>query len=97
MPPPDDMPEKLVKAFSAFMEIGWLMPLVGIAEIVGGVLFLVPKTRALGALILFPLIVGILLTSTVTEPSGLPLALGVVMVELWVIYENRQKYLPMIS
>jgi len=97
MPMPDDMPENLMKTFNALMEIGWLMPLVGFAEIVGGVLFIVPKTRALGAMIIFPIIVGILLTSTVTDPSGLPLALVFVAVELWVIYENREKYLPMVQ
>lgn len=96
MPIPEDMPEKLMKTFSAFMEIGWLMPLVGLVEIVGGLLFIVPKTRALGALIIFPIIVGILLINTVTDISGLPLALVFVAVNLWAIYENREKYLPMV-
>ena len=53
MPVPKDMPENLMKVFGAFMTIGWLMPLVGIAEIVGGILFIIPKTRALGALVIF--------------------------------------------
>ena len=97
MPMPEDMPENLVKTFSAFMEIGWLMPLVGLVEIVGGLLFIVPKTRALGALIIFPIIVGILLINTVTDTSGLPLALVFVAVNLWAIYENREKYLPMVK
>lgn len=96
MPMPEDMPETLMKTFNALMEIGWLMPLVGLAEIAGGVLFIIPKTRALGAMVIFPIIVGILLTGTVTDPSGLPLALIFTAAELWVIYENREKYLPMI-
>lgn len=97
MPVPKDMPEKLMKAFQSFMEIGWLMPLVGFAEILGGVLFIIPRTRALGAIVIFPVMIGILLTNTVTEPSGLPIALVLFAINLWVIFENREKYLPMIS
>ena len=32
MPPPDNLPENLLKAFQAFSQIGWLMPLVGICQ-----------------------------------------------------------------
>ena len=96
MPMPKDMPEKLLKVFGAFMEIGWLMPLVGFVEVLGGILFIIPKTRALGAIVIFPVVVGILLVNTVTEPSGLPIALLFFIVNLVVIIENREKYLPMI-
>jgi uncharacterized membrane protein YphA (DoxX/SURF4 family) len=96
MPAPKDMPEKMLKAFQAFMTIGWLMPLVGTAEIIGGLLFIIPKTRALGAIIIFPVMVGILLTNIITAPSGLPIALVLLAINLWVIVENKDKYLPMI-
>lgn len=96
IPVPADMPEKLMKAMTAFMEIGWLMPLVAVAEITGGILFMIPKFRALGAIIIFPVMVGILLTHLFIAPSGLPMALVLLAVNLWVIFENREKYLPMI-
>ena len=35
IPVPADLPEKLVKTMNAFMEIGWLLPLVAVAEILG--------------------------------------------------------------
>jgi uncharacterized membrane protein YphA (DoxX/SURF4 family) len=97
MPMPKDMPEKMMKVMGAFMEIGWLFPLIAIAEITGGILFLTNKFRALGAIILFPVLVGILLTHILIEPSGLPLAIVLLGIELWVIVENREKYLPMIK
>ena len=97
MPVPKDMPEKLMKAMGAFMEIGWLMPLVAVAEIIGGILFMINKYRALGAIIIFPVMIGILLTHITIAPSGLPLALVLFAIELWVIIENWAKYLPMIS
>jgi len=97
MPMPKEMPDKMMKVMSAFMEIGWLFPLIAVAEITGGVLFITNKFRALGAIILFPILVGILLTHILIVPSGLPLAIVLWGIELWVIIENREKYLPMIK
>ena len=97
MPMPKDLPENMIKIMTAFMEIGWLMPLIAVAEIIGGVLFITNKYRALGAIIIFPIMIGILLTHIVTAPSGLPLALVLLSINLWVIFENREKYLPMIK
>jgi putative oxidoreductase len=95
MPMPKDMPESLQKAFGAFMQIGWLMPLVGVVEVIGGILFIIPKTRAFAAVVIFPLMVGIMLTNTVTDTSGMPIALVFFVINLWVLYENRSKYAPM--
>lgn len=97
MPMPEDLPEKMMKLFTAFMEIGWLMPLIAVAEIVGGLLFITNKYRALGAIIIFPVMIGILLTHLINAPSGLPIALVLLAINLWVIIENREKYLPMIQ
>jgi putative oxidoreductase len=97
MPMPQDMPESMMKVMKAFMEIGWLMPLIAVAEIVGGILFMTNKYRALGAIIIFPVMVGILLTHSLNAPSGLPVALVLLAINLWVIIENREKYMPMIK
>jgi uncharacterized membrane protein YphA (DoxX/SURF4 family) len=97
MPMPKDMPENMMKVMGAFMQIGWLFPLIAVAEITGGVLFITNKFRALGAIILFPVLIGILLTHILIAPSGLPLAIVLWGIELWVIIENREKYLPMIK
>lgn len=46
MPMPKDMPESMLKLMAAFMQISWLMPLVGFAEVLGGVLFIIPLCGA---------------------------------------------------
>lgn len=96
MPVPEDMPENMVKLMAAFMTITWLMPLIAVVEIVGGVLVITNKYRALGAIIIFPVMIGILLTHIINAPSGLPMALVLFAVNLWMIYENREKYLPLV-
>jgi len=95
MPMPEEMPESMIKLMTAFLEIGWLMPLVAVAEIIGGLLFMIPRFRPLGAIVIFPIMTGILLTHIVNAPSGLPIALVLLAVNIWVIFENREKYLPM--
>jgi uncharacterized membrane protein YphA (DoxX/SURF4 family) len=97
MPMPKDLPESMLKAMNAFMTIGWLLPLVGAVEVIGGLLFIFPKTRALGAIVILPVMIGILLTNIFSAPDGLPIALVLLAINLWVIYDNRQKYSPMIS
>jgi uncharacterized membrane protein YphA (DoxX/SURF4 family) len=97
MPMPDNMPENMMKMFTGMMAIPWLLPLIGVAETVGGILFVIPKYRALAALIIFPVTVGIVLTHITVAPSGLPIALVLLAILIWVIVENREKYIPMVS
>ena len=95
MPVPKDMPPNAMAMFGAIMQIKWLMPLIGIAEIIGGILVIIPRFRALGAVIIFPVMVGILLT-VISLSSGIPMALVLWAVLIWVLFENREKYFHMI-
>ena len=97
LPVPKDIPTELAKDMKAYIEISWLMPLVGIGEIIGGVLFIIRRFRALGAIIVFPIVIGVVLTNVTVAPSGLPIALALLAINLWVIFENRNKYLSMVS
>ena len=97
MPMPKDMPDKMVRVMTAFAEIGWVMPLVGTFEVIGGVLLIIPRTRALGAIVLVPILTGILLANINMSPSGLPIVFALIAILAWVIIENRAKYLAMVK
>lgn len=97
IPIPADLPEKLLNAMKALMEISWLLPLIAVCEITGGTLFIFPKTRALGAIIILPINIGVFLTHLLMAPSGLPIAIVLMLINVWVIFENKEKYLPMIG
>lgn len=96
MPMPKDMPQEVMQYFGYVSGIKWLLPLVAVAEILGGILIIFRKTRALGALMIFPVMIGILLTHIFNVPNGLPIALALSAVLIWIMYENRQKYFPLI-
>jgi putative oxidoreductase len=93
---PDGLPDELMKDTAALMEIAWLMPLVGAAEILGGLLIILPRTRALGALVLFPIMAGILLTHLTVAPDGVIMALVLWAILIWIIIDNKDKYLHLI-
>lgn len=95
MPMPELTKEQL-DMFSAFAKITWLMPLVGVAEIVGGILFMTNRYRALGALIILPVMAGIFLHAIVIDRSALIMVSVLMAINLWMIIDNRHKYMPMV-
>lgn len=99
MPMPEDLTEAQLEMFGHFMAISWLMPLVAVAEIVGGILFMIPKLRALGALIMLPITTGILLHHLVLDPAMPGMAIGIIIfaINLWILFDNWSKYRPIWS
>lgn len=96
IPVPEDLPEKMQQMNAAFDEIFWLIPLVGIVEVIGGVLFIFSRTRPLASIMLFPIMVGIMIIHLTVAPEGLILATIFFAINLWGIYENKEKFLPLI-
>lgn len=95
MPVPDLSPEmKLV--FEALMTISWLLPLIAVVEIVGGILLLVPKTRLLGVLVTLPVLVGILIHHIVYDPSTLVIPVIFLVFSISVLIENKNKVLGLL-
>lgn len=96
IPVSDNMPEDTMRMIRAMEEITWLMPLLGITEIIGGLLFIIPRFRPFGAVFITPIMVGILAQHfTLGDNIIFPVILFAILV--WVIVENRQRYLPMVQ
>ncbi|MCD1115665.1 DoxX family protein [Chryseobacterium turcicum] len=93
MPMEKPSPEQM-ELFAAFGKIFWLMPLVGIVEIIGGLLFIFPKTRALGAIVILPVMVGIVIHNFMMDKStmGMSIAGVLFLINLWIIIDNKEKY-----
>lgn len=98
MPMPEMKPEDM-KIYEAMGTLSWLIPLVAVIELLGGLLFIFPKTRALGAIVILPITVGILLHNFVftTEGPGLAIAGVLFLINIWMIGDNWNKYKPMFN
>lgn len=96
MPMPE-LTEQQKTLFGAFGTIKWLMPLIGIVEIIGGLLIAIPKTRALGAIVILPVMVGIIVHHLTFDPAGLAVPAVFAIINLWAIIDNKDRYMHMIK
>lgn len=96
MPMPEMTPE-MKPVFEAFGTLSWLTPLTGLIELAAGVLIIFPKTRALGAIMILPVMIGILCHNATFMPSGLLMAGALLLINLWMIGDNWKKYQAMVS
>lgn len=96
MPMPE-MSEEMMQIIGSFMAIKWIFPLVAIIEIVGGALIAIPRTRALGSLVILPVMVGIIVHHLVHDLAGIGIALILFAINIWVIVANWNKYQPIIK
>jgi putative oxidoreductase len=72
MPPP--APE-FGEAMGGLFKLGYLMPLVKVLEIIGGVLLLIGVYKRLALILLIPIIVNIVGVHLFLDPSGLPIGI----------------------
>lgn len=90
--PVEGLTEEQLEMFGHLQAITWLMPLIGVAEIVSGLLLALPKFRALGALIALPVTTGILLHHLTLEPMGLVIGIVLFLLNIWALADNWHKY-----
>lgn len=95
---PEITPEQM-KIFDAFNKLHWLMPLGGAMEIIGGLPFIFPKTRALGAIVILPVMVGIILhVFTIDKSTTRMFIAGILfLINLWMIIDNKEKYKALVK
>lgn len=96
MPMPEVSPE-MMTVLMALITTKWILPLVAVAEIAGGLLITIPKYRALGAIIIFPVMIGILAHHLTHDLAGTGMGLVLFIINVWVLVENKDKYLYMIK
>jgi hypothetical protein len=70
---------------------------VGALQVVGGILCLVGRFVPLGLTLLGPVIVNILLFHILLEPSGLPMAIGVSVLALIVLWHHRASFAGLVK
>ncbi|HEY8279391.1 MAG TPA: DoxX family protein [Bdellovibrionota bacterium] len=81
VPPPPNLPEKIQAFFTGLQSTGFFLPLLKGTEVTCGLLLLSGYYVPLALVVLAPIAINILLVHTFLEPSGLPMALVVVVLE----------------
>ncbi len=78
-----------------YMNMGYMFPLIFATQFVSGVLLLTNMFAPLALVLLAPVIVNIVLLHIFIDPAGLPIAIVVLLFELFLAYTYRDKYAPL--
>ena len=82
-----------VKIFNdGIMASIYLMPTVKVFELLCAIAFLSGRFVPLATVVIFPIILNILLFHAFLEPSGLPIAILLMLGDLFLAYYYRDKY-----
>jgi uncharacterized membrane protein YphA (DoxX/SURF4 family) len=96
-PTPPNLPERVTTFMGGLMATGYLFPLIKGTEVVVGVLLLANRFVPLALALIAPNVVNIVLFHAALEPSGLPIAILVLALELYLAWSYRDVYAPMLG
>ena len=91
MPMPE-MTEAAGALMAAFGASVYMFPLVAIVELLAGGLIITKKYNAFGAVLMMPVTVNIFLIHTVLDPAGFVMGLILLLINLWILIENKVKF-----
>src|SRR5439155_21915610 len=89
MPP---LPATLAGDFSKALMQSHYIYVVGLLQVIGGLLLLIGRYVPLGLTLLGPVIVNILLFHILLQPSGLPMAIVVAALALFLLWRHRTNF-----
>lgn len=89
---PPELPAKAGDFMGALMETGYMLPLIGLTEVVAGALILSSRFTALGLVLLAPISVNIVLFHVFLAPvSGIP-AYVLAALNLYLLFTYLPRY-----
>ena len=96
IPMPEQKPS-LATDFSKALMVSHYMYVVGFLQVAGGLLLVIGRYVPLGLTLLGPVIVNILLFHIFLEPTGLPMALVVSALALFLLWRYRASFAGLVK
>jgi putative oxidoreductase len=95
--PTKPMPEAVTAFVGALMKSGYMMQMIGVTQLIVGVLLLVNRFVPLALALLAPFLVNSVAFHVFLEPSGLPMAMIFVALEVYLAWVYRNAFRPMLA
>ena len=95
MPPPNDMPQKIMEDSVALMKGGYMTVVEG-TEVIVAVLLLSGRFVPLALALLAPIVVGIVTFHIYLAPATIGPGVGVLVMELYLAWAYRSAFVPML-
>lgn len=96
-PPPETLPPKLVAFDAGLRSSGYLFELIKGTEAAMGLLLLLNRFVPLALVILAPIVLNIVLVHVLLAPAGLPIAIVVLALELYLAWVHRRAYSALLT
>lgn len=96
-PPPTPLAEGAMAFLGALAETGYMIQLIGVTHLTVGILLLINRFVPLALALFAPFMVNSIAFHSVLERSGLPMAIGFLILELYLLWKYRQAYRPMLK
>lgn len=96
---PKEMPKMTAEqtTFMAGLNVSYLFTLIKATELIAGLLLLINRKAALGAIVAFPVTLNIFLYHAALAPEQMIIATLMLIFNLYLFYAYRSKYLPIVS
>lgn len=95
-PPPAPLPEGAMAFLGALVQSGYMMQLIAVTHLLVGVLLLTNRFVPLALALFAPFIVNSIAFHSFLEPSGLPMAIAFLALELYLAWKYRDAFRPML-
>lgn len=95
--PKTPMPEAAMAFVGAMIQTGYLLKLVKGTEVLVGLLLLLNRFVPLALALIAPVVVNIVAFHAFLAPSGLPMTLVILALELYLAWAYRNSYRPMLA
>ena len=92
IPQPPMHPGPMMDFFMGLMGTGYFFPLLKGTEVAAGLLLLANRFVPLALTVLAPIVVNIVAVHTFLAPAGLPLAVVVLALEVYLAWAHREAY-----
>lgn len=93
---PPELPEAAGNLMGAFVQSGYMMPLIAIVEIVTGALLLSGLFVPLALVLLAPVTVNIVLFHAALAPGGIGLGLVLFVINVYLFFAHIDAYRPLL-
>jgi len=95
MPMPE-MTEQAMELMAAFGASGYMFPLIAITEIIAGILLLSKKYTALGAVLMMPITVNILLFHAFLDNAGMVMGIVLLLINIVILVSEKKHLYPLL-
>lgn len=95
--PPENLTGSTKVFFDGLAASGYILPVSKVFELLCALAFLSGRFVALAVVLIFPIVLNILFINAIHLPSGLPIAIALLIGILFLAYAYRENYKPLLA